>query len=233
MSVSVVLPCYNPPQDWAVNIVDQYGVLSALIQRPLEMIVVYDGISKGVTSTDLAFLHDNIPGVQQISLEHNKGKGYALRSGIAQATGDIIIYTDIDFPYTTESFLKIYTALHSDSCDVAVGVKDEVYYEKVPLLRRIISKYLQFFIRLFLSTPITDTQCGLKGFTAKVKPVFLATTIDRYLFDLEFIRNCYKSKDKYRVCPIPVTLNPGIHFRSMNYKILLPEIVNFMKILLR
>ncbi|MDR3678815.1 MAG: glycosyltransferase family 2 protein [Flavipsychrobacter sp.] len=232
MSVSIVLPCYNPPQGWAENIVHQYGVLSASLQQPLEVIIVYDGISKEVKGTDLVFLHDNIPGVQQISLEHNKGKGHALRTGIAQANGDIIIYTDIDFPYTNESLHKICSALQDNMCDIAVGVKDAVYYEKVPRLRRIISKFLQFFIRLFLSIPITDTQCGLKGFKADIKPVFLATTINRYLFDLEFIRNASKS-GRYRISAIPVSLNPGVHFRPMNYKVLLPEIINFIKILLR
>ena len=80
--------------------------------------------------------------------------------------------------------------------------------------------------------PITDTQCGLKGFKSEVKPVFLATTINRYLFDLEFIRNAYNIGN-YQICAIPITLNPGVHFRPMNYKVLLPEMFNFIKILLR
>lgn len=232
MSVSLVLPCYNPPQGWAENIVRQYGLLTGLAGQAMELVIVRDGISRGVTDGDIRLITEQIPGVHFIRYEHNKGKGHALRTGIAQATGDIIIYTDIDFPYTNESFLKIYNALQGNICDVAVGVKDAAYYQKVPALRRIISKFLQFFIRIFLSTPITDTQCGLKGFTATVKPVFLATTIDRYLFDLEFIRNSYKRKN-IRIEPIPVSLNAGVHFRPMNYKVLLPEMINFIKILFR
>jgi len=232
MSVSIVLPCYNPPQGWAENIVHQYGLLSALLAQAPELIVVQDGQSKGVSDIDIELLQTGIPSLQLIVSPINKGKGHALREGIAQANGDIIIYTDIDFPYTNESLYKIYSALQNNICDIAVGVKDAAYYEKVPRLRRIISKFLQFFIRLFLSIPITDTQCGLKGFKADIKSVFLATTINRYLFDLEFIRNASKS-GKYRISAIPVSLNPGVHFRPMNYKVLLPEIVNFIKILLR
>ena len=80
--------------------------------------------------------------------------------------------------------------------------------------------------------PVTDTQCGLKGFKRAVAPLFLATTIDRYLFDLEFVRNCYKSK-KFRVQAIPVELNENVHFRKMNFRILLPEMFNFIKLLFK
>lgn len=232
MSVSIVLPCYNPPQGWAENIVRQYGLLSALLAQTPELIVVQDGQSKGVSIKDFGLLQEQIASLQLIVSPINKGKGHALREGIAQANGDIIIYTDIDFPYTNESLYKIYSALQDNTCDIAVGIKNAAYYEKVPRLRRIISKFLQFFIRLFLSIPITDTQCGLKGFKADIKPVFMATTINRYLFDLEFIRNASKN-GRYRISAIPVSLNPGVHFRPMNYKVLLPEIINFIKILLR
>jgi glycosyltransferase involved in cell wall biosynthesis len=231
MSVSLVLPCYNPAKGWAGNIVLQYQLLSALVPEELEIIIVQDGLSDSVTNADIELLRQNIPGLQLIAYMDNMGKGFALREGIEQATGEIIIYTDIDFPYSNESFYKIYHALSCRAADVAVGVKDMAYYEKVPPLRRIISKYLQYFIRTFVATPITDTQCGLKGFRAEIKPIFLATTINRYLFDLEFVRSCYKNK--CLVSAIPVTLNPGVHFRPMNYKVLLPEIVNFIKILLR
>ena len=115
---------------------------------------------------------------------------------------------------------------------MAIGIKNDAYYAHVPLVRRYISRYLQFFTRVFLSMPVTDTQCGLKGFKRAVAPLFLATTIDRYLFDLEFVRNCYKSK-KYRVLPFPVTLNENVHFRKMNFRILLPEMFNFIKLLFK
>jgi len=78
--------------------------------------------------------------------------------------------------------------------------------------------------------PITDTQCGLKGFKKLVAPVFLSTTVNRYLFDLEFVRNCFIA-NKFRVKAIPVSLNENVHFRSMNYRILFSESVSFIKLL--
>jgi hypothetical protein len=77
---------------------------------------------------------------------------------------------------------------------------------------------------------VDDTQAGLKGFTKKVKPVFLATTINRYLFDLEFIYLLSSKKNNFKIEGIPITLRPGITFSHMNKKILLQEARNFLKI---
>ena len=191
-----------------------------------------DGTSEATTKESISFLEQNIPQLKLIRYEQNRGKGYAIRQGVAAAKGDIIIYTDVDFPYSPDSMYKIYEGLKNDESDVAIGVKNDDYYAHVPMLRRIISRFLRFLIRMFLSMPITDTQCGLKGFKRSVAPLFLQTTIDRYLFDLEFVRNCFKSK-KYCVRAIPVALNENVHFRSMNYRILLSESVDFIRLLFR
>ena len=232
MMVSLVLPCYNPAPGWEQSVCSNFKSFCNNAQDQAELIIVLDGKSANISKDILLFLHQNIPQLTIIEYPDNHGKGYAIRQGVAAAKGDIIIYTDIDFPYTSASILDIYTQLKEDSCDVAIGVKNAAYYAHVPFIRRIISRYLQFFIKIFLSMPVTDTQCGLKGFKNSVTPLFLKTTINRYLFDLEFVRNCYKSK-KYRVLPFPVTLNENVHFRKMNFRILLPEMFSFIKLLFK
>ncbi|MES2703482.1 MAG: glycosyltransferase family 2 protein [Bacteroidota bacterium] len=232
MAVSLILPCYNPPAGWARAVLSSYTRFCTGLSHKVELIIVMDGVSRSVTEEAIDFLKKSIPGLVLITYQENRGKGYAIRKGVAQATGDILIYTDIDFPYAPESLLAIYNALNRNECDVAAGVKDETYYSHVPPLRRAISRNLQSLIKVFLSMPVTDTQCGLKGFRSNVKPLFLKTTIKRYLFDLEFIRNCFKSK-QYRVKAVPVKLNDNVQFRSMNYRILLPEMANFIKLLFK
>jgi glycosyltransferase involved in cell wall biosynthesis len=230
MIVSLVLPCYNPPPGWEQSIVTSFSLFCSRIKDETELVIVMDGVSDAVTPQSISFLQQKIPQLKLIRYELNRGKGYAIREGVKAAIGDIIIYTDIDFPYAPESIYAIYQGLSNDEQDVAIGVKNDDYYTHVPQLRRIISRFLRVLIRLFLSMPITDTQCGLKGFKRSVAPLFLDTTIDRYLFDLEFVRNCFKSK-KYRVKAIPVALNENVHFRSMNYRILLSESVDFIRLL--
>ncbi len=231
MILSLVLPCYNPVSGWEQIVYSNYHSFCKDVQEAIELIIVLDGKSANISNESLLFLKQQIPQLTVVEYPDNRGKGYALRQGVAMAKGDIIIYTDIDFPYTLDSMSSVYEGLKQDKYDVAIGVKNEDYYIHVPYIRRVISRVLRFFIRLFLSMPITDTQCGLKGFKKTVAPLFLKTTIDRYLFDLEFVRNCYKSK-KYRIQAIPVGLNENVHFRRMNFRILLPEMFNFVKLLL-
>ena len=232
MIVSLVLPCYNPPPDWEQIVCEKYSSFSKRIAGTLELVVVLDGTSANVTERSLSFLKQQIQKLSVVEYADNRGKGYAIRQGVAKANGDIIVYTDVDFPYTEDSMYLIYERLKADECDVAIGVKDAVYYTHVPFVRRLISRWLRFVVRTFLSMPITDTQCGLKGFKREVAPVFQQTTIDRYLFDLEFVRNCYRNK-KFRVLAVPVSLNENVHFRKMNFRILLPEMLNFARLLFR
>ena len=232
MTVSLILPCYNPPQGWAQNIYANYQAFCTGSGAAVQLIVVLDGASAAVTDESLQYLGACIPGMVLVRYAQNRGKGYAIRQGVAKATGAIIIYTDIDFPYTTASMLSIFRCLDADGYDVAIGIKDEAYYRHVPHLRKLISRFLRSMTRVFLSLPVTDTQCGLKGFRSQVAPLFLKTTIDRYLFDLEFVRNCFKVR-KFRIKPIPVALNEKVQFRNMNYSILLPEMLNFAGLLFK
>lgn len=230
MLVSIILPCYNPPENWDRNIIKEYKALKEQISDAIEVIFVQDGANPNLDEGVMRILSE-IPSFRRIQYPVNNGKGYALRKGAEAANGEIIIYTDIDFPYNTESFLKIYRALSNNECDLAAGVKDDTYYSHVPFSRRVLSKGLRWLIRLFLSIPFTDTQCGLKGFQKTMKPIFLKTQINRYLFDLEFIRLSHKRG--YRVKPIKIKLNDNVQFRGMNYRVLFGESLNFLKLLFR
>lgn len=230
--LSIILPCYDPPKGWVANIIRNYSEIRECVEEDIEVILVNDGSTHTINDKELAdFFSKSETEFSYLESMTNKGKGYAIRWGVAQAQGDLIIYTDIDFPYTIDSFLKVYRALRSNDCDVAVGVKDEQYYKHVPFMRRSLSRILRVMTRSLLSIPITDTQCGLKGFKRTVADTFIDTTINRYLFDLEFIRNAHQKG--FKVLPINVSLNKDVTFRRMNYSILLPELLNFFKIMSR
>lgn len=231
LSCTIVLPCYNPQPGWVARIIEQYRAIVERLGIEVEVILVNDGSTANISDSDIHTLRQAIPAFRYISYTENRGKGYALRKGIAAAQSDIIIYTDVDFPYSVDSLVHIYDTLHHGECDAAPGIKDEHYYAKVPPVRRYISQILRGLISMFFRIPVTDTQCGLKGFKKNVQPVFLSTTIDRYLFDLEFIRLLYRKK--YKITPVRVSLNDNVVFRRMNYKLLLPELANFLKIMLR
>lgn len=230
--LSIVLPCYNPPDDWEQHVSEAYAYIARHLNIAPELIIVNDGSSKNIES-DLEQLKTKVPGMIYTALPQNKGKGAALRAGVAKAKGALVIYTDIDFPYTLDSFLAVFDALNTENYDVAIGVKNADYYRHSPKYRTFISKVLRKGIGFFFKMPVTDTQCGLKGFNQKGRTVFLETTIDRYLFDLEFVYQSFRKYRNLNIKAIEVSLRPNVIFRAMNLKVLASESSNFLKILLK
>lgn len=221
--VSVVLPAYNPTENWKESLYNFSAKIKANFDASVEFIVVNDGSKQNLTL-------ENTNDVNMISYTENKGKGYALREGVKAANGELIIYTDIDFPYTHDSFLKIYSSLKGGA-DVAIGIRGEEYYTHLPRARVRISKLLRWFIKKFLRIPTDDTQCGLKGFNQRGKEVFLQTTINRYLFDLEFI--FLAARNKLSIKTVEVELRPEVTLSKMNWKVLTQEFGNFLKIFIK
>ena len=233
IKLDIVLPCYNPLADWSERVVTAFkDIEKALPNVALYLYVVNDGSLKNVEGKHIEFLKQAIPNFRFVTYETNQGKGYALRKGIAETQNNWCIYTDIDFPYTEASFLAIYKALTKNQADIVVGKRETSYYKNVPLLRIWISKSLKWFIKNLLRLPITDTQCGLKGFNKKGKAIFLKTEINRYLFDLEFVFLAARVKT-ITLKPVIVQLKPGIVFSTMSFKILSQEGWSFLKIFVK
>jgi len=200
-----------------------------LPQYQLGIVVVNDASQKNVNAEHISYLQQHLKDFQYISYTENKGKGYALREGMKNLHERLILYTDIDFPYEYASMVKILETLAAGK-DIAIGTRDSGYYENTPQRRKWISKVVRFVFTMVFKLPITDTQCGLKGFNQRGKAVFMKTTIHRFLFDMEFIAIAAKTKG-IQMEPVFVTLRKNVVFSRMNMNILMHEMSNFLKIL--
>lgn len=196
----------------------------------IDLILVNDGSTRHIGEAQINFIRESISSFHYINYSENRGKGYALRKGVSAAKNDLIIYTDIDFPYTDDSFLAIYEGL-LDGFDVVPGHRGRAYYDKTPFLRKLISKFLRWTLKTFLRLPTDDSQCGIKGFNQVGADVFLDTQIDRFLFDLEFLK--LSAKRKLKIQKAPVELKPNIVFSSVSLTILARESLNFIRVLFR
>lgn len=226
----IVVPCYNPLDGWEVQFAQHFKTLQAqLPQFTIEAVLVNDASQIGIAEQHIEYLKKELPLFTYVSYKENQGKGYALRQGIKSLSDGLILYTDIDFPYEYYSMLKVLEQLEGGA-DIAIGTRDDEYYENTPTKRKWISKIVRFVFRSVYRLPITDTQCGLKGFNQKGKNIFLKTTINRFLFDMEFIALASKSKG-INMVPVHVELRKNIVFSRMNFKILTSEFWNFIKIL--
>lgn len=228
-TLDIILPAYNPLPGWEDLVIGR--MLSLENQMPalqMGLIIINDGSSKIIEKDCVEKIKNAIAGLQWINYGQNRGKGHALRQGVGVSEADLILYTDIDWPYTEESMLLVIDELLKDAHAV-IGVRDDSYYDQLPPGRRRISKWLRKINAGLLRLKVDDTQAGLKAFRKNVKDIFLKTTINRYLFDLEFIYLLSKKSDAV-VTGIPITLRKGITFSKMNKKILWQEARNFLKI---
>ena len=225
-TLSIILPCFNPPKAWEEIIVQEYQALCQnLFNEKIELIIINDGSDEQKIKSK-EFITIKIPNMIWIDRKDNRGKGFSLRKGVVRAVAPKIIFTDIDFPYERDSFIKIYEALKEN--DIAIGIRSLDYYNNMPIARVWTSKILRWMIRTFLRIPTDDTQCGLKGFNQKGKEIFLATTIDRYLFDLEFI--FLAARHKLSISKVEVQLREGVVLSKLNLSFILNEFSNFLKI---
>jgi glycosyltransferase involved in cell wall biosynthesis len=115
MKVSVIIPCFNECATIAKIIV---AVRAAPIED-MEVIVVDDGSTDGTTkvlSGDLMRLTDKV-----IFHPVNKGKGAALRSGLAAATGEVVIVQDADLEYSPEEYPTLLGPIVADKADAVFG----------------------------------------------------------------------------------------------------------------
>lgn len=232
-TLDIVLPCYNPAPGWTGRVIQAWQQLQSISPHPpRQLILVNDGSSRGIDAADIERLQAAIPTLRYLPSAPNRGKGFALRLGVEASDAELIIYTDIDFPYTEASLAQVATVLHSGSADVVPGVRPDTYYDGVPADRRRISRLLRWMLRTFLRLKITDTQCGLKGFNRAGRAVFLQTSIHRFLFDLEFIFLASQRKD-IRLQPVEATLKPGIQFSHVSLRVLVREGFNFLRVFLR
>lgn len=231
-TLDIILPVYNPLAGWEEIVIERFLSLeNQLPEHQCQLIIVNDGSSKMDETFSVEKLRKNIPNLQWIGYRVNKGKGYALRRGVQASNADYIIYTDIDWPYIEQSMLGLFKELTSKA-DAVIGVREESYYTHLPPTRRRIFRFLKKMNARFFKLKVSDTQAGLKAFRKNVKDIFLSTTINRYLFDLEFIHLLSKNNDLV-IMSFPVTLGPKITFSKMNRKILLQEGLNFLKVWVR
>jgi len=232
-SLDIVLPCYNPLSGWEDVVIESFKNLQSNLSKvELNLIIVNDGSSQKIENIAIEKINQEFSNFTWLVQQPNQGKGAALRYGMKDSKSDFVVFTDIDFPYTFESTLGVCHAVLEGKGDVVVGQRKKKYYEKTPWQRKLISRLLKKFNKHILRIPVTDTQVGLKGFNREGLKVFLMTTVNRYLFDLEFLILSSRKKRNLRIFPFIVDLRDHVVFSKLNARILMAEVGNISKIIL-
>ena len=182
--LSLVVPAYREGATIASGLAVLITSLDAL-GEPYEVIVVSDGNVDATAANARAF---NDPRMRVLEYVPNKGKGYAVRHGAANARGDFIAFIDADMEIHPDALAYLLARVKSDA-DVAVGSKYHPESEsQYPLARRLQSYAYRALIRRLFDLDLTDTQAGVKVFRADALRALLPLfRVNRFAFDLEWL----------------------------------------------
>lgn len=185
MFVSVIVPCYKQEK---TIIKDINNIAKALSQTrwDYEIIVVDDG------SPDKTYHKAQQISAEKIKVvgyETNKGKGYAVKYGMARAKGDIIAFIDSGMDINPNSISLLIEHMIWYDSDVIVGSKrHSVSKVTFNLVRRIYSFGYYTLVRLLFGLKVRDTQTGVKVFKRKVlEKVLPRMLVKRFAFDIELL----------------------------------------------
>ena len=183
IDLSLVIPFYNPGPRLASHVQAVVGVLRAE-QVTFEVIAVSDGSTDGSPSS--------IAGIGQVrivELAENRGKGAALRVGLAQGRGRYLGFIDGDGDIPARQLSQFLAAIRAGDPDVVLGTKSHPDSDVVyPPLRRLYSFGYQQLIRLLFRLPTRDTQTGIKLIRRETLAAVLPKMLEkRFAFDLELL----------------------------------------------
>ncbi len=158
------MPCYNE-----VGTIER--IVEAVLDSPLEnkeIIIIDDGSTDGTKELLKSRIEPLVTKV--IYHEFNRGKGAAIRSGIAEASGDVVIVQDADLEYDPKEYERILEPIWHDKADVVYGsrfVGGELH-RVLYFWHSIGNKFLTLISNIFTNLTLTDMETGCKVFCREI-----------------------------------------------------------------
>lgn len=188
--VSIVIPAYNEVHRLEAGIRALREYL-APVPWTYEVIVVVEKCDDGTLDLVL-HLSEGAAGFQVIGNRAHRGKGFAVRTGMLHARGEIAFFMDADLSTPlpeVDRFLARFE--ESPQVDVLVGNRQHALsaiLKRQSFVRRKMGQGFNAMVRYITGMDLADTQCGFKAFRRPAREaIFPLQTIDGFAFDVELL----------------------------------------------
>ncbi|MBI3619089.1 glycosyltransferase family 2 protein [Candidatus Peregrinibacteria bacterium] len=217
MDLSIVIPAYNEEERLSRTLNDIETFFAHPREMSLREIIVVDDGSDDETLSVAEAWRDRLP-LQVLRLPVNRGKGAALRLGVAAARGDVLLLDDADGATPIEEIEKLRPILEQKEADIVIGsrvLRTAEHPVRMRWHRRSIGRvYHAFYAPLIPG--IADAACGFKLFRSDVaKDIFAKQTIDRFAYDIEIFSLAMRRGYRIREVPVQWTAVPGSKVRML------------------
>ena len=197
-TVSIVIPCYN-------EVVTLEKVIDAVLESPVgskEVIIVDDGSTDGTSDLIRNKLEQRVARV--IFHEKNQGKGAALRSGFAVATGDVVLVQDADLEYDPRDYDSLLAPIAAGKADVVYGSRFSggEAHRVLFFWHYIVNRGLTLLSNILTNLNLTDMEIGYKAFR---REVLQQITIEENRFGFEPEITAKVARLHYRIYEVGVS----------------------------
>jgi glycosyltransferase involved in cell wall biosynthesis len=194
--LSVLVPVYNEEE----NVRDLLRQL-ALVDLNKEIIVVND-CSTDDTAAILKALEDEITEVRVIHHHVNSGKGAAIRTALAAATGDYVVIQDADLEYDPQDFIALMQPIMEGQTRVVYGVRDLTPHK--PMMRWG-NHFLTWLTNLLYGSHLHDMETCYKMMAREIATSF---TLECSRFDIEPEITAKILKRGHTIVEVPISYRP-------------------------
>lgn len=208
--ISILIPVFNE-SSYLEEILRKVEAVDFDMEK--EIIIIDDCSTDGTKE-----IYSKIP-YKVIYHEENLGKGAAIRSGLKDATGEIIIIQDADLEYNPEDYKSLVQIVKNGEADVVYGSRlaNKKDSSNFLFLNYVANQFLSFLTRLLFNKNITDMETCYKVFKADIiKNIEIKS--NRFDFEPEITAKVLKQSVRYRELPISYNARNNIAGKKIGWR---------------